>query len=189
MVNMIKILVFVTIITFIIGIAMLGKKILSALMFRTAKTSSNESTVLEWVTGILVVGLSFAYYLNQKPVSDPTMWAGIIVYLAGWILQFIARRQLYDDKTFEVRLKSGFEAAQMGLYAKLRHPSKAALLLIMIGLCFSLGSIWALAVLVFLFLPSVLYRISQEDQALMDQFGDRYLSYKEDTKRIIPGVF
>jgi len=44
-------------------------------------------------------------------------------------------------------------------------------------------------VLVFLFLPSVLYRISQEDQALMDQFGDRYMSYKEDTKRIIPGVF
>lgn len=189
MVNMVKVLAAVTILLAIIGIAMLGKRILRALIFRTAKTSSNESTVLEWVTGVLVVGLSFAYYANQKPISDPTMWVGIVIYFAGWILQFVARRQLYDDKTFESRLRSGFDAAQMGLYAKLRHPSKAALLLIMIGLCFSLGSIWALAVLIFLFLPSVMYRISQEDQALIDQFGERYMSYKEDTKRIIPGVF
>ena len=189
MVNMLKILAAATILLAIIGIAMLGKNILRALIFKTAKTSNNESTVLEWVTGVLVFGLSFAFYANKQPAADITMWAGIIVYFAGWILQFVARRQLYDDKTFEARLKSGFDAAQMGLYAKLRHPSKAALLLIMIGLCFSLGSIWALAVLVFLFLPSVLYRISQEDQALADQFGERYLSYKEDTKRIIPGIF
>jgi protein-S-isoprenylcysteine O-methyltransferase Ste14 len=189
MVNMIKILVFVTIIAFIVGLGMLGKKVLHTLIFKTAKTSSNESIVLEWITGILVVGLSIAYYINQQPVADITMWAGVAVYFAGWILQFVARRQLYDDKTFETRLRSGFEAAQLGLYAKLRHPSKAALLLIMIGLCFSLGSIWALAMLVFLFLPSVLYRISQEDQALLDQFGERYMTYREDTKRIIPGVF
>jgi protein-S-isoprenylcysteine O-methyltransferase Ste14 len=75
------------------------------------------------------------------------------------------------------------------MYAKIRHPNKAALLLILIGLCFALGSIWARAVLVFLFVPSLLYRISQEERALLDQFGDRWMAYKEDTKRIIPGVF
>ncbi len=189
MVNMIKVLIAVTILILIISIGMLGKKLIRALIFKTAKTESNESIVLEWVTGILVVGLSFAYYLNQQPESDITMWIGVVVYFLGWMLQLFARRQLYDDKSFEERLKSGFEAAQMGLYAKIRHPSKAALLLIMIGLCFALGSIWALAVLLFLFFPSILYRISQEERALMDQFGDRWMSYKEDTKRIIPGVF
>ena len=189
MVNMIKVLVAVIVLIAIIGIGMLGKKVLRALIFKTAKTSSNESLILEWVTGILVVGLSFAYYINQNPDTDITMLAGILVFIAGWILQFVARRQLYDDKTFEERLMSGFEAAQTGLYSKIRHPNKAALLLIMIGLCFALGSIWALAVLVFLFLPSVLYRISQEERKLLDQFGDRWMTYKEDTKRIIPGVF
>ncbi len=189
MINMIKVLVAVTILLAIISIAMLGKKALRALIFKTAKTPSNESIVMEWVTGLLVVGLSFAYYLNQQPVTDMTMWAGIVVYFAGWILQFVARRQLYEDKTFEDRLKDSFQAAQTGMYAKIRHPNKAALLIIMIGLCFSLGSIWALAVLVFLFLPALLYRISQEERSLLDQFGDRWMTYKEDTKRLIPGVF
>jgi protein-S-isoprenylcysteine O-methyltransferase Ste14 len=189
MVNMIKVLVAATILLAIISIALLGKKSLRALSFSSAKTPSSESLAMEWITGLLVAGLSLAYYLNQQPVTDITMWAGIVVYFAGWILQFFARRQLYEDKTFEDRLKDSFHAAQTGMYAKIRHPNKAALLLILTGLCFALGSIWALAVLVFLFVPSLLYRISQEERALLDQFGDRWMAYKEDTKRIIPGVF
>jgi len=189
MVNMLKILVLVIVLLIIIGIAMLGKKLTRALIFKTAKTQSNESTILEWITGVLVVGLSFAYYIKQAPQADPTMWAGIIVFFFGGIMQFIARRQLYEDKTFEKRLMSGFDAAQTGIYAKLRHPSKTALLLMIMGYCFALGSIWGLAVFAFLFIPSVLYRISQEERALLDQFGDRWMNYKEDTKRIIPGVF
>ncbi|MEM3155000.1 MAG: isoprenylcysteine carboxylmethyltransferase family protein [Candidatus Woesearchaeota archaeon] len=188
MVNMIKVLVAVTVLLIIIGIALLGKKIGRALIFKTAKTPSNESIIIEWITGILVVGLSFTYYIKQNPEADITMWIGVIVYFAGWMLQLFARKQLYEDATFEKRLMSGFEAAQMGLYAHIRHPSKTALLLIMIGLCFALGSIWALAVLVFLFLPALLYRISCEERALMDQFGDRWMTYREDTKRIIPKV-
>jgi len=189
MVNMIKVLVAVIILLAIIDFGMLGKKALRALIFKTAKTPSNESIVLEWITGLLVIGLSIAYYINQQPITDPTMWAGVVVFFLGAILQFIARRQLYEDKTFEERLMSGFNAAQMGLYSKIRHPSKAALLIMMIGLCFALGSIWALAVLVFLFLPSVIYRISQEERSLQDQFGERWITYREDTKRIIPKVF
>src|SRR5574341_2245790 len=121
MVNMIKVLVAVIILLIIIDIGMLGKKALRALIFKTAKTPSNESTVMEWITGLLVIGLSFAYYIKQQPITDPTMWAGVVVFFLGGILQFIARRQLYEDKTFEERLMSGFEAAQMGLYAKIRQ--------------------------------------------------------------------
>lgn len=189
MINMIKILVAVIILLAIIDLGILGKKALRALIFRTAKTQSPESLVLEWVTGLLVVGLSLAYYLKQQPQADLTMWAGVVVFFAGAILQFIARKQLYEDKTLEERLMSGFSAAQVGLYSKIRHPSKAALLLMMIGLCFALGSLWAFAVLVFLFIPSMLYRMSQEERALQDKFGERWMEYKEDTKRIIPGVF
>jgi protein-S-isoprenylcysteine O-methyltransferase Ste14 len=187
MVNMLKVLVAVIILLIIIGIAMLGKKILRTLIFKTAKTPSAESTWLEAIAGIIVVGIALANYINKRPDENITMWIGTIIFFLGGLLQLLARKQLHEDKTFEERLSSGFEAAQTGLYSKLRHPSKSALLLLMLGLCLALQSWWALGLYIILFFPSVLYRISQEEKALLDKFGERWMSYKDDTKRIIPG--
>jgi len=167
---------------------MLGKKVLRALIFKTTKTPSNESLWLEWVTGIVVVGIAIANYARKSPEATTTMWIGVLVFFLGGILQFIARKQLFDDTTFGERLSSGFEAAQTGLYSKIRYPSKSALLLMMIGFCLSLGSWWGIGLLIVLFFPSMLYRISQEDRALLDQFGDRWLAYKSDSKKLIPEI-
>ncbi len=189
MVNMLKVLGAVIVLLIIIGIAMLGKKVLRALIFKTAKTPSNESLWIEYIAGILVIGIAVANYLRQDPEATWIMGIGVLIFFLGGLFQLIARRQLHDDKTFEARLSSGFEAAQTGLYSKIRHPSKSALLLIMIGFCVSLGSWWALGLLVVLFFPSMLYRISQEDRALLDKFGDRWMAYKSDTKKLIPEIF
>ncbi len=189
MVNMLKVLGAVIVLLLIIGIGMLGKKLFRALIFKTAKTPSNESTVLEFVTGLLVIGIAIANYARKEPDANIIMWVGTLILFLGGILQLVARRQLYEDKTFEERLSSGFEAAQTGLYAKIRHPSKTALLVILIGLCLSLGSWWGLGLLAVLFFPSMLYRISQEERALLDQFGERWIEYQSDSKRIIPGIF
>jgi len=189
MVNMLKILVAAIVLLAIIGIGMLGKKLLRALIFKSAKTPSNESKVLEIVTGLLVIIVSIANYVNKEPEATTTMWIGVLIFFLGGLLQITARKYLYEDKTFEERLSSGFEAAQTGPYSKIRHPSKSALLLIFIGLCLALGSWWGLGLLVVLFLPSVLYRISQEERALLDKFGERWMEYQSDSKRIIPGIF
>jgi protein-S-isoprenylcysteine O-methyltransferase Ste14 len=189
MVNMLKVLAAVVILLIIIGIGMLGKKLLRALIFKTAKTPSKESIVLEIVTGLLVVGIATANYARKEPEATITMWIGALVFFLGGILQLVARKQLHEDKTFEERLSTGFEAAQTGLYSKIRHPSKTALLIILIGLCLALGSWWGLGLLAVLFFPSTLYRISQEERALLDKFGERWMDYKSDSKRIIPGIF
>ena len=189
MVNMLKILVAVIILLIIVGFGMLGRNIKRMLIFRTAKTKSSESIWIEAITGLVVIFVAIANYGNNKPDADVAMLIGVIIFLLGGILQLVARKQLYEDRTYEDRLSSGFEAAQTGIYSKLRYPSKSALLLIMIGLCLALGSYWALGLLAVLFLPSMLYRISQEERALLDKFGDRWMSYQSDSKRIIPGIF
>ena len=58
----------------------------------------------------------------------------------------------------------------------------------LLGICLSMGSYWSLGLLFVLFLPSVLYRISQEEELLLDEFNDRWLAYKEDTKKLIPYI-
>ena len=189
MVLMWKIFIAINFLLFIVGVGALGKRILGVFRFRSASTPSTESIWLEAVSGIVVVGIGLGYYFTNMPEPDAIMWIGILFYFCGALLQILARRELYEESTFEERLGSGFEAAQLGLYGKLRFPSKTALLLMMIGFCFATGSIWALGMTVVLFVPSILYRISEEEQALVDKFGERYTAYQEDTKRIIPGIF
>ena len=188
MVNMIKVLIAVIVLLIIIGIALLGKKVTRTLIFKTAKTSNNESTWMVIITELLTIGIATAYYVKNNPAADAIMWTGLFVFFLGGLLQIIARRHLHEDKTFEDRLSAGFEAAQTGIYTKLRHPNKTAQLLLVIGFSMMMGSIWALALAIILFFPSVLYRISQEERALLDKFGDRWMDYKSDTKRIIPKI-
>ncbi len=188
MVNMLKILVAITVLLIIIGIALLGGRIFRLLIFKTAKTKSSESSWILAIMGLVTAGLAIYYYINNKPDAIISMWAGAVLFFLGGLLQIIARRQLHDDKTFQERLSAGFEAAQTGIYAKLRHPGKTALLLIMLGICLATRSWWSLGLYFALFVPAVLYKISQEEKELLDQFGDRWMSYKEDTKRIIPHI-
>ena len=189
MVNMLKILVAAVILLAIVGYGLLGKKVLKTYILRTAKTPSSESFWLELIAVSLVAFFAITNYVRNEPETNVLMWFGVLVFISGGILQLVARKHLYDDATFEDRLKSGFAAAQTGIYAHLRHPSQAALLLMTLGLCLTTDSIWALGVFVVLFIPSVLFRISSEEQKLLDQFGDRYDAYREDSKRIIPGIY
>ncbi|MBS3148465.1 isoprenylcysteine carboxylmethyltransferase family protein [Candidatus Woesearchaeota archaeon] len=188
MVNMIKVLIAVFVLELIIGIAILGKNLTRALIFRTAKTKNNEGIFLEAATGALAAIISIVYYTQNKPDATILMWLGLIVFFCGGILQFIARKQLFEDKTFEERARQSLEAATTGIYSVIRHPSKTALLLMLLGICLSMGSYWSLGLLFVLFLPSVLYRISQEEELLLDEFNDRWLAYKEDTKKLIPYI-
>lgn len=189
MVNMLKILVAAVVLLAIVGYGMLGKKVLRTYVFRTAKTNGTESFWLELISIGLVVFFAFTHYLKNDPETNGVMWFGTAVFFFGGVLQLVARKHLYDDATFEDRLSSGFAAAQTGIYAHLRHPSQAALVIMTLGLCLMTDSIWALGVFVVLFIPSVLFRISAEEQKLLDQFGDRYDAYREDSKRIIPGIY
>lgn len=188
MVNMLKIMAAVIVLLIIIDIALLGKKLFRALIFKTAKPYSGESVWIERITMLITIGISLAYYIKNKPDADAFMWIGTALFFLGGLLQLIARRQLHEDKTFQERLNAGFEAAQTGIYSKIRHPGKTALLLIILGFCMAMGSIWGLAFTIILFIPSLLYRMSQEEKTLMDEFGDRWIAYKEDTKRIIPKI-
>jgi len=188
MVNMLKVLTAVVILLAIIGLAMLGKKLLRALIFRTAKTHNNESKFIEIVLGLLVIIIALTNYIRQTPEGDWVMAIGALLFFVGGIIQLLARKQLYDDKTQEDRLGTEFAAGQTGLYSKIRHPSKLALLLILIGFCLALKSYWALGILFVLFFPSMLYRISQEEKALLDKFGNRWQAYKSDSKKLIPGI-
>lgn len=184
---MLKVLTAVAILLVIIGIALLGKKLKRALRFKSANTPQKESIWIELVSSILVIFIATAYYIRKDPAADLYMWTGVLVFFLGGLMQLLARRQLRKQDNLEELLTYGFDNAK-GLYAKIRHPSKTALLLLLAGYSLSLGSFWALVIWLVFFIPSLLFRINQEERALEDNFNERWRAYKSDTKRLIPGV-
>lgn len=186
---MLKVIIAVFVLLILIGIGLLGKRLLRAYIFRSAKVQSSESFWIEFCAGIIVIVVAIAEFGNNRPYPNLLNWAGVLIFFAGGLLQFIARRQLYDDRTFEERLSSGFEAAQTKLYAHLRYPGASALILLVLGFCLALDSYWALGLAIFLFIPGVFIYVSQQERKLYDKFGGRWLDYKKSSKRVIPGVF
>lgn len=189
MVNMLKVIAAITVLIAIIAFATLGKKAIRTLIFKTAKANNTEGLWLEIITASLSAIIALAYYIQNEPETDLFMWTGLLIYTTGWAFQIVNRKHMGDDTTFEERLGSGFDAAQRGIYSKLRHPSQTALIIILLGFALSLGSIWACAIVLILTLPSAMYRVSQEERALYERFGERWLEYKTETKRMIPYIF
>ncbi len=189
MVNMLKVVIAVIVFLSIIGVALLGKKIKRVIIFKTATPLNNESNWLVIITGLIAIGIMISNYINKRPEATWYAWMGILIFFLGGLLHLFARRHLGEQRTLQEAMKEGFTAAQIGLYRKIRHPSKSALLLMFLGLGIALQSTWGTIVLITIFLPALIYRISQEEQKMLDDYGDRWLAYKSETKRLIPGIF
>lgn len=181
MVNMLKVMIAAIVLVFLLSMIFLGKRAKKMLSFKSAKTERSESKWIEAITGSLVVIMAVAYYWKSEPEANVAMWIGVLVFILGGILQIIAKKQLAGT------LEEDF-GKQKGVYSFLRHPSKSALLLMLIGLCLATASWWALLVCVVFFIPSELFRISQEEIVLLDKHGDEWMIYESDTNKLVPGI-
>ena len=76
-----------------------------------------------------------------------------------------------------------------GLYRWMRHPSYTGLLLCMLAVGLHTRNWISLLVIVSPTTAALLYRIHVEEIALRDHFGQEYLDYSRETKRLVPGVY
>ena len=58
-----------------------------------------------------------------------------------------------------------------------------------LGIFIGYSSLLALIGSVLLLVPGLIYRINVEEQLLVAEFGDEYLSYASSTKRLIPFIW
>ncbi len=114
---------------------------------------------------------------------------GIILVLAGVGFHVVSIGTLKKQWSPNVRFNEDPVLIENGIYQSLRHPIYATVLLELLGFCIALSN-WLSFLLIFLpNLLTFLYRIHVEEQALVNVFGEQYLSYMRRTKRFIPGIF
>jgi protein-S-isoprenylcysteine O-methyltransferase Ste14 len=114
---------------------------------------------------------------------------GLSLLLAGVAIRWTAIYTLGQYFTSTVTIKDEHRLIRAGLYRHLRHPAYTGALLAHLGLGLSFSNWFSLALSSVPFLVAAVYRIHVEEQALSEAFGDQYLEYSRDTKRLIPKLY
>jgi protein-S-isoprenylcysteine O-methyltransferase Ste14 len=179
-----------------IGLIFLLSEVLLTVTRRSGGTGRrhDRSTLgMLWVVILLSVAASLFVTARLAaaalPHRDLIRLVGAALFLAGLALRWWSIITLGRFFTVDVQIARDHEVVETGPFAVVRHPSYAGLLLAFVGFALSLAN-WAAAVI--LLVPIVVAlsrRMNVEEQALTSALGERYRSYMQRTKRLIPGVY
>ncbi len=134
---------------------------------------------------IFSLGLGFANY--RLPI-----WAsglGVVLFASSLWLFWRAHHDLGKNWSPTLQIREGHTLVTEGVYHSIRHPMYASVLLLCVAQALLLPN-WV-AGLAGLICFSIAYatRIDQEEQMLLDRFGDEYKAYRQRTKRLVPYLF
>jgi protein-S-isoprenylcysteine O-methyltransferase Ste14 len=170
---------------------------LALLLFRRSSKSGSPgrkdrySLPILWViTAVsLSVGGGLVWTQPWSGTKDQVALAGLTLFLAGAILRWSAIYQLGKSFTVDVSVRSDQQLKTDGLYRWVRHPSYSGFLLIVAGMALGTCRLLSFVVILIPICCAMFYRISVEERALAESFGDNYEQYRRKTKRIIPGIY
>ncbi|NDJ17906.1 protein-S-isoprenylcysteine O-methyltransferase [Myxacorys almedinensis] len=157
------------------------------------KTPLEKTLLLLVFLGMFVLPLLYVFspWLRFADYELP-LWAnglGVLSFAIGLWLFWRAHRDLGENWSPTLQIREGHTLITNGIYQTIRHPMYT--------------SIWLWGVAQALLLPNwiaglagiisfgILYvaRIGNEEQMMLDQFGDQYQAYVQQTNRLIPYLF
>ena len=190
-------MIFVYIFTFllILGFSFLDK------LFRnkdaSAFTKSEYDKGSTVMNGIIFLALSliiilspvFNYYnIGTIRINILLNVVGLIIGVIGIIVRVIALKTLGKYFTKTLKKIKGHELVKKGIYKYIRHPGYSGNIILWIGLSVSVGNIISIISITLLLIIAYTYRIKMEEEMLIKIFGDKYIEYKKETKRVIPFI-
>jgi protein-S-isoprenylcysteine O-methyltransferase Ste14 len=170
----------------IIGVATRTKR-------SSGKVHDRGSLLLLWI--VIVVSLTVCQWISEigsKNMFGGGHWlkvAAMIVLVVGLGIRWTAIITLGRSFSSNVAILDSQKIMRTGVFGLVRHPSYLGLLFafLAVGLhsrnwiAFTLAVVPTTAVL--------LYRIRVEEAALHAAFGEEYVAYSRETKRLIPGLY
>ena len=120
-------------------------------------------------------------------LSIPAVLAGNALVLLGWLgIFFVFRENSFASATIESAEDQ--RVVSTGLYAWVRHPMYATLLLMLLGMPVALGSWWGVLVVIAI-VPALIWRLTDEERFLVSHLPD-YSEYQRRVRyRLLPRVW
>ena len=161
---------------------------------KTDSESKDKSSLrFLWITIITSIfigvfsGVKGIGFIGEK--SYLISLSGLILIILGLAVRWTAIFTLKKYFTVDVSIVGNHQIVKRGIYRIIRHPAYAGSLLSFLGLGLSFSN-WLSALVIFApILIAFSYRISVEEKALIEAFGDEYINYRKITKKLIPGIY
>lgn len=161
---------------------------------RQVKSISGRIASLVGILGLVAVHWLAIYEYSHIVTKANTLnnllfsTIGISLIVSGILVNQIAVKTL--GKFFDrLTIKNEHQLVTSGIYSKVRHPIYTSYLLLFVGFCTLLQSWLSLAALILVCLVWFGNRISIEENMLIEEFGENYNTYKQQTNRLIPLVY
>ncbi|WP_207632531.1 methyltransferase family protein [Foetidibacter luteolus] len=137
-----------------------------------------SSSIIEW-----------AYFNNGNPAFNGWSVLGLALLFGGIAFRAAAVQTLGRHFTATVQIKEDHQLITRGPYAIVRHPSYLGAWLALTGCGVFLHSVLGTLLAVFGMLYAYYIRISVEETALIDTFGEKYKAYQKTKARLIPYIW
>ena len=141
--------------------------------------------VLLWV--IFSVFFPGFLLLPILPAGILTGLPGIALTLAGLGFAVWARLHLGKNWSGKPVIRTDHVLIRTGPYHVVRNPIYTGILAALIGTALVVGQIWVLMVTAII-LVVFLIKIGMEEKFLLEEFGESFISYKNQVKSLIPYI-
>ena len=147
---------------------------------------------------ILFISISIGYWLSfiigATRIGRIYHWntffaIGSILIIIGLIIRVTSIVTLKQQFTYTVTKIENHELIEKGLYKSIRHPGYLGQLIIFTGISTLLSNWLSIVLMIIPVLLGYIYRIRVEEKFMIEQMGEKYLDYKNRTKRLIPMIY
>ncbi len=160
-----------------------------------SQTGGKDRFTLPLLWAVISASIFAGFFLRtafaQGTLPHPQIFyvIGLILFILGLIIRWIAIIHLGRFFTVNVAIAHDHELVTTGPYRYVRHPSYTGTLLIFLGFGLCMLNLFSM---IAVFLPiaiAFLWRMHVEETALRSAFGERYQTYAATTPRLIPLVY
>ena len=119
-------------------------------------------------------------------LSDKTCPAGLVGVAVALVVRLAAIRALGRFWSLHLEIRPDHALVTEGIYARLRHPAYAAIMLEVVAIPCVANAYGMLGVGLLVYIPLLLVRWRNEERSMVEKFGDRYVQYQRTVSAFFP---
>jgi len=177
--------------------AWFASEVIIGVATRTRQSSGNVrdrgTLLLLWT--VIFTSLALGIWFGEARGSNlpgGAPWlklTSLLVLVLGLAIRWTAVLSLGKSFSSNVAIYANQRVLKTGLYRWMRHPSYTGALLVILAVGLHTRNWISLLIVTIPTTAAFLYRIHVEEIALRDHFGQEYIQYSRETRRLIPGVY
>lgn len=134
----------------------------------------------------IIVGSFAEHFFSQRLLVMWVSGVGLAMYVFSTVLRNAAIRALGRFWSLQIEIRQEHQLVREGVYRYVRHPVYAAIVLEMLSIPLVAQAWWTLLFAAFTHVPLLMFRLSREEKALVDKFGDAYRQYQREVGALWP---